>query len=121
MSTVKRFEDLASWQLARHLANRIFELTNAGKLARTYSIRDQIQRAAVSIMANIAEGFERRSNKDFARFLAIAKASAAETRSLIYLAGDQGLVTAEERDQILQMTDRICSLLSRLRTYLLSK
>ncbi|PSQ92571.1 MAG: four helix bundle protein, partial [Bacteroidetes bacterium SW_4_67_19] len=85
MATFHRFEDIESWQKARRLARRIYELTGNGDFARDFGLRDQIRRAAVSIMSNIAEGFERGSRREFARFLDIAKASAGEVRSPLYV------------------------------------
>ena len=88
----KRFEDLRIWQQSRVLANEVYDtLSNC----RDYGFRDQIQRAAVSSMNNIAEGFERRSTKDFGHFLDIAKASPGEVRSMLYLAEDRKYIDAE--------------------------
>ena len=86
MATFHRFEDIESWQKARRLARRIYELTGNGDFARDFGLRDQIRRAAVSIMSNIAEGFERDSRREFARFLDIARASTGEVRSQLYVA-----------------------------------
>ena len=86
---IKRFEDLEAWQLSRELTNQIYAITKNGPIARDYGFRDQIRRAAVSVMNNIAEGFDRGSNKDFVKFLFIARGSAAEVRSLLYVALDQ--------------------------------
>jgi four helix bundle protein len=120
MPPITRFEHLRAWQSSRRLANRIFDLSGAGQLARTYSIRDQIQRAAVSVMANIAEGFERNSAADFARFLLIAKASAAEVRSLVYLAADRQLLTVLERRELLNLANHTSGLIAKLRFTLLA-
>ena len=88
----KRFEDLRIWQQSRVLANDVYDaLSNC----RDYGFRDQMQRAAVSSMNNIAEGFERRSMKDFGHFLDIAKASSGEVRSMLYLAEDRKYIDAE--------------------------
>ena len=88
MATVQRFQDLKTWQLARELNKRIYEITARGSFARDFGLRDQIRRASISVSSNIAEGFERRSPADFARFLTIAKASGAEVLSQLYLALD---------------------------------
>ena len=93
---VERFEDLDAWTVARELANLIYSLSKIGEFARDYGFRDQIQRASVSIMNNIAEGFERGSNKDFAKFLFIARGSTGEVRSMLYLALDQKYITDEQ-------------------------
>ena len=93
---VKRFEDLDAWNVSRELANLIYSFGRGGALGKDYGFRDQIQRAAVSVMNNIAEGFERGSNKDFAKFLFIARASTGEVRSMLYLALDQKYITPEQ-------------------------
>ena len=91
-----RFEDLDAWKVARELANLIYMLGRESGFSKDYSFKDQIQRAAVSVMNNVAEGFERGSNKDFAKFLFIARGSVGEVRSMLYLALDQGYITEEQ-------------------------
>jgi four helix bundle protein len=91
-----RFEDLDAWKVARELANLIYVLGRESGFSKDYSFKDQIQRAAVSVMNNIAEGFERGGNKDFAKFLFIARGSVGEVRSMLYLALDQKYVTEEQ-------------------------
>ena len=91
-----RFEDLDAWKVSRELANLIYTFSRESLLSKDYGFKDQIQRAAVSVMNNIAEGFERGSNKDFAKFLFIARASVGEVRSMLYLALDQNYVTDEQ-------------------------
>jgi len=89
MSKVDQFEDLRIWQEARDLVKLIYQAINSDPIAsKDWGFRNQIQTAVVSIMNNIAEGFERGSDKDFARFLDIAKASCGEVRSMLYLAED---------------------------------
>lgn len=85
---IERFEDIVAWQGARTLAGEVYAVPADGKFARDYGLRAQVQRASVSIMCNIAEGFERGSNKEFRQFLYVAKASAGEVRSPLYLARD---------------------------------
>ena len=94
--TVRRFEDLEVWQIARELANMIYSLARAKPMASDFGFIDQIRRAAVSIMNNIAEGYERGSNRDFLKFLYIARASAGEVRSMLYVAVDQKYINTEE-------------------------
>ena len=93
---VDRFEDLDGWKVARELSGLIYAFGRASSCSRDYGFKDQIQRAAVSVMNNIAEGFERGSNKDFAKFLFIARASTGEVRSMLYLALDQNYITTEQ-------------------------
>ena len=82
---IERFEDIVAWQGARNLVKVVYRVTDQGAIARDYVLRDQLRRASVSIMSNIAEGFERGSDKDFRHFLFIAKASAGEVRSILYI------------------------------------
>ncbi|MGQ1911805.1 four helix bundle protein [Marinifilum sp. RC60d5] len=93
MGTIKQFEDLMIWQESRRLVNEVYKQLSSCK---DYSFRDQIQRAAVSVMNNIAEGFERKSGKEFKRFLDIAKGSGGEVRSMLYLAEDLEYIKKEK-------------------------
>ena len=93
---LERFEDLDVWKVARELNNVVYGLSKNSGICSNYGFRDQIQRAAVSVMNNIAEGFERGSNKDFTKFLFIARGSAGEVRSMLYLALDQKYITQEQ-------------------------
>ena len=98
MATVKRFEDLEAWKLARELVNLIYDLTDKEVFKRDYDLKNQMRSAFVSVMSNIAEGFERGSDKDFARFLYIAKASCGEIRSQLYVSLDRKYNTQNEFD-----------------------
>ena len=88
MATFKRFEDIQAWQKARHVTRLIYETTAEGRFAKDYGLHNQIQRASVSIMANIAEGFGRHSDKEFANYLNIAHGSVSEVQSHLYVALD---------------------------------
>ncbi len=88
MASITKFEDLIAWQEARNLVKIVYKLTSEGSLAKDFGMRDQIQRAAVSVMTNIAEGFDCESTAEFARFLGIARRSAVEVQSLLYAAMD---------------------------------
>lgn len=88
MALIERFEDIRGWQEARILTRQIYALTATGEFARDYGLRDQLRRASVSAMTNIAEGFDCDSNKEFARFLEIARRSTVEVPSLLYTALD---------------------------------
>jgi four helix bundle protein len=96
MSTVGRFEDLECWKTARGLVNLVYKYSDDGKMARDYGFRDQIRRAAVSVMSNIAEGFESQTQSKFIDYLGHAKASAGEVRSQLYVALDLNYVTKEQ-------------------------
>ena len=89
MATFKRFEEIESWKRARKLTNRIYQLSNRGGFARDFTLKDQVRRACISIMSNIAEGYDRSGTKEFVQFLATAKGSAAEVRCQLYIALDQ--------------------------------
>jgi four helix bundle protein len=88
MSTIKRFEDIEAWQRAREIAKNIYRITSSGEFSRDYGLKDQIRRSSVSIMSNIAEGFERDGNKEFIYFLSLAKGSCGEAASQLYVALD---------------------------------
>jgi four helix bundle protein len=92
MATVKQFEDLHVWQEARGLVSEVYKVTKQRAFRRDFSLRDQITRAAVSSMSNIAEGFERGSRREFIQFLNVAKGSTGEVRSQLYVALDQEYV-----------------------------
>jgi len=93
MPLITQFEDIQAWQEARKLTRAIYQLTAAGSLARDFGLKDQIQRAAVSAMTNIAEGFDCESKVEFARFLGIARRSAVEVQSLLHVALDNGYIS----------------------------
>jgi four helix bundle protein len=95
MASFERFEDLQVWQVARELVRKIYLCTKSGNFVKDLGLRTQLQRAAVSIMSNIAEGFERAGNKEFAHFLYLAKGSAGEVRSQLYIALDLGYLDQE--------------------------
>ncbi len=95
MALIKKFEDIVAWQEARKLVSNVYRLTNTGALAKDYGMRDQLQRASVSAMTNIAEGFDCESKTEFARFLSIARRSAVEVQSLLYAALDVGYIDGE--------------------------
>lgn len=98
----RSFESLRVWHEARRLTAVIYKATNSAPFARDYSLRDQARRAAISVMSNIAEGFERGARREFRRFLSIAKGSAGEVRSHLYAAEDLGLLDPAEADDLRQ-------------------
>lgn len=97
---ILRFEDLQAWQKAREFAAAIYEVTQQEGFAKDFGLKDQIRRASVSVMSYIAEGYERRGQVEFSRFLTIAKASAAESRSLLYVALDVGYIDPIKFDRL---------------------
>ncbi len=118
MARIEKFEDLVSWQKARVLAGSIYSATKSGEFARDFVLRDQIRRATVSIISNIAEGFERGGDKEFAQFLSHAKGSSAELRSQLYVALDQNYITKNQFEEMMALSREVSRLLSGLMTYL---
>ena len=116
MGRVDRFEDLVAWQKARELTRQIYLLTKKEKFSRDFGLRSQIQRAAVSIMSNLAEGFERGARAEFHQFVVIAKGSCAELRSQLYVALDVGHISRKEFDQIHDLATELSRKLGGLRT-----
>jgi len=108
---IKRFEDIEAWLLAREMVRDIYDLSCEGVFAKDFGLRDQIRRAAVAIMSNIAEGFERGGNKEFVNFLSIAKGSCGEVRSQLYVAFDQGYIDKQQFESILQTCIRVSVML----------
>lgn len=100
MATFKKFEDIKAWKRARELTRKIYNASNQERFARDFGLRDQIRRAAVSIMSNIAEGYDRNGTGEFIQFLAIAKGSAAEVQSQLYVAFDQTYIDRAEFDEL---------------------
>ena len=115
MGEIQRFEDLIAWQKARTLARDIYGVTGRGAFAADSGLANQIQRAAVSVMSNITEGFERGSRPDFHRFLVIAKSSCAEVRSQLYLALDTGYLTQDEFDRLMAQAQEVSRIIGGLR------
>ena len=113
-----RFEDIQAWLLARDLTRTIYQETNTGKFSQDYALRDQMRRAAVSIMSNIAEGFERGGDKEFRQFLALAKGSAGEFRSQLYVAFDAGYLQQAQLDQLANQAIEASRMISGLMRYL---
>jgi four helix bundle protein len=107
MGTIERFEDIDAWKDARVLVKRIYEATGGGRFERDFGLRDQIRRAAVSAMSNIAEGFERASDKEFVRFLYMAKGSASEVRSQLYVAADLGYLDKQRTDELIGLVEAV--------------
>jgi four helix bundle protein len=118
MATVLRFEDLEVWKEAKSLVKAVYLVTRKGALARDFGLRDQLQRAAVSVLSHIAEGFERGTNKEFVQFLHIAKGSAGEVRSLLHVALEVGYLSLSEFQPLLDSAQSIARRLSNFIKYL---
>jgi four helix bundle protein len=118
MANIRKFEDMEAWQGARALVRAIYRATQCGAFSHDFGLRDQIQRAAVSIMSNIAEGFERGSDRDFCRFLSIAKASAGEVRSLLYVALDLAYLDEPSHEHLAEQATSLSRQLGGLIKYL---
>ena len=110
----KKFEEIEAWKLARELAREIYQLTRTVDFSKDWGLKDQIQRAAVSIGSNIAEGFGRRGNKEFVKFLWIAKGSAAEVQSQLYTVCDLSLITKGQFDDLYNKANVIQVMIYRL-------
>src|SRR6056297_754940 len=100
MVAITKFEDIEAWQVARTLAGNVYKLTGKGHLSRDFGLRDQLQRSAVSIMANIAEGFGRRGRQEFIQFLRIARGSCSEVESHLYVALDAKLIAQADFERL---------------------
>ena len=96
MPTVKQFEDLDIWKLAREICKEVHRLTNTSHFNKDFSLKDQMRRSSGSIMDNIAEGFEREGRKEFIQYLSVSKGSAGECRSQLYRAYDNNYITEED-------------------------
>ena len=107
MATFKRFEDIQAWQKARRLTNELYKVSGTQPFAKDYGLQRQIQRASVSIMANIAEGFGRHSDKEFANFLNISHASVSEVKSHLYVALDLGYIPTQVFEKLYGLLDEI--------------
>ena len=118
MGSIERFEDLPVWQESRRLANLVYDLSDRGRFARDFALRDQMRRAVISIMSNVAEGFESRTQPLFIEFLGRAKASSGELRSQLYLALDREYLSREEFVEAVRSAESCSKQLSGLSQHL---
>jgi len=118
LPTITRFEDIQAWQTARVLTQALYRLSNQGSFARDFGLRDQMRRAAVSILSNVAEGFESQTQAQFIRYLGFAKASAGELRAQLYVALDAGYLDRRQFDQLYDQADKCSRQLSNFIAYL---
>ena len=117
---IENFEDIKSWQKARELTSNIYKITSDGEFSNDYGLRDQIQRASVSTMANIAEGFGADSNHEFINFLNYSRRSTLEVQSHLYVALDQEYISEEQFDQLYTEATELKKLLNGFIRYLKS-
>ena len=115
---VNKFEDIEAWKKSREIVNSIYKISNKSSFSKDFALRDQIRPAAISIMSNISEGFSRESNNEFIRFLFIAKSSASEVQSQLYIAKDQGYINEKEFNEIYDRLDHCSRQISNLIKYL---
>lgn len=118
MATIERFEDIQAWQKTRELIRAIYVTTGSGAFAKDYALVSQIRRAAVSVLSNIAEGFERDGKGEFVQFLSVAKGSVGELRAQLYVALDAGFLTNDEFNALSNNAIEISRMLSGLMRYL---
>ena len=121
MATIERFEELDSWKTGRELSNLIYDFSDDEPFAGDFGLRDQIRRAAVSVMSNIAEGFNSRTQNVFIDLLGRARASAAEVQSQLYLARDRNYVSDAEFDEAYNLADTASRQIYGLIRYLRSR
>jgi len=115
---VRSFQELDAWKLGRVLAKEIYKETSTGNFSKDFGLKDQVRRAAVSVVSNIAEGFERNGDKQFIQFLYMAKGSIGELRTQLCIASDLGYLTEETFEKLWNMATRIGEIISGLIRYL---
>ena len=118
MSTFQSFEEIEVWQKARQLTREVYKVSSKGAFAKDFGLRDQMRRACVSIMSNIAEGYERGGTKEFLQYLSVAKGSAGEVRSQLYVASDQDYLTESVFEELSNRAKEISRMLTGLMSYL---
>lgn len=118
MSTIKRFEDIDAWKKANELNAKIYSVSGKNKFLKDYGLRDQIRRASVSVMSNIAEGFEREGKKEFIQFLSIAKGSVGEVRSLLHVALREQYIEQIEFDEYYNNAEELSRMIFGFMKYL---
>lgn len=118
MAKIERFEDLISWQKARELNRLVYQISKNAAFVKDFGLRDQIRRASISVMSNIAEGFERGGDKEFAQFLSNAKGSCGEVRCQLYAALDEKYLNESEFKELYDRSVEVSRLLSGMMTYL---
>lgn len=118
MASIKHFDELVVWKKSRKLTNEIYISTQTGLLSKDYGLKDQIQRATVSVMSNIAEGFGYRSDPQFLKYLNIARGSICEVQSILYVALDIDYISNKRFNELLDLSTEIIFLIAALQRYL---
>jgi four helix bundle protein len=118
MGKINRFEDIVAWQKSRELNKLIYEATLKQPFVKDFALVDQIRRSSISILSNIAEGFERKGVQEFIHFLNIAKASAAELRAQLYISSDLGYISVDNATELISQVTTISKMISGLMKYL---
>ena len=118
MSKINYFEEIEAWKNARVLSQKIYNLTRTGYFSKDFGLKDQIRRAAVSVSSNIAEGFERNAKNEFLYFLSVAKGSAGEVKSLLYIALDEGYIQKASFDETSELVNKTSRLIGGMMRYL---
>lgn len=118
MAQIKRFEDIESWKKARELAKEIYVVTGGNAFSRDFALREQMRKAAVSVVSNIAEGFGRQTDREFVHFLYTARGSASEVQSHLYVASDLGYLTRDDFARLYSLADEVSRLISGFIRYL---
>jgi four helix bundle protein len=115
---IERFEDIEAWKEARKLVNMVYDISDKEKFPKDFGLKNQIRNASVSVMSNIAEGFDRGTNKEFIQFLTVARASASEAKSHLYVALDRSYIDPEKFGQIYDQISKVISLIDGFIRYL---
>ena len=118
MATIRRFEEIEAWKTARNLTKRVYVFSSKGHFERDFGLKDQIRRAAVSVMSNIAEGSESQTQAQFIKYLGYAKASAGEVRSQLYVAHDLKYISQEDFELAFDIAEKVSAQLARFIGYL---
>jgi four helix bundle protein len=118
MATFKKFEEIECWKRARELTRKVYKVSSKGTFGRDFGLKDQIRRASVSIMSNIAEGYDRSGTGEFIQFLATAKGSAAEVRCQLYVASDQGYIANGDFTELSELAAETGRMVGGLMNYL---
>jgi len=118
MGKIQKFEDILAWQKTRELTKEIYAHAKTGPFAKDFGLKDQIQRASVSIMGNVAEGFDRGGDKEFIQFLSVSKGSCGEVKSHLYVASDQQYINSAQFNRLYNCADEVGRLLAGFMAYL---